>query len=80
MPRQITQRGNRRQQAFFCDDGHECYLGLMAEWCDRCGVAALAYCLTPNHVHLVRVVREGDGRPARRCARPARSPLPMSSS
>ena len=31
------------------------YLGLMSEWCARCGVAAWAYCLMPNHVHLVLV-------------------------
>ena len=25
-PRHVTQRGNRRQRTFFCDDDHEAYL------------------------------------------------------
>ena len=48
-PHHITQRGNRRQQTFFCDDDYEAYLALMAEWCGRCGVEVWAYCLMPNH-------------------------------
>jgi REP element-mobilizing transposase RayT len=27
----------------------------MAEWCSRCGVEIWAYCLMPNHVHLIAV-------------------------
>ena len=33
---------------------------MMAEWCARCDVAVWAYCLMPNHVHLV-VVPETQG-------------------
>ena len=54
-PHHITQRGNRRQPTFFCDDDYEAYLALMAEWCRREGVDVWAYCLMPNHVHLVAV-------------------------
>ena len=55
LPHHITQRGNRRQDSFFNDDDYRVYLDLMAEWCARCGVAVWAYCLMPNHVHLIAV-------------------------
>jgi len=54
-PHHVTQRGNRRQETFFGDDDYRSYLELMAEWCTRCGVEVWAYCLMPNHVHLVAV-------------------------
>jgi putative transposase len=54
-PHHITQRGNRRQPVFFSDDDRRAYLGLVAEWCAREGVNILAWCLMPNHVHLVAV-------------------------
>jgi putative transposase len=61
MPHHITQRGNRRQQTFFGDADYEIYLELMAEWCRECGVAIWAYCLMPNHVHLIAVPKTADG-------------------
>jgi len=48
-PHHITQRGNRRQDTFFCDDDYRYYIRLMAEWCDKCGVTIWAYCLMHNH-------------------------------
>jgi putative transposase len=57
VPHHITQRGNRSQQTFFCDEDYEAYLDLMAEWCRHWGVEVWAYCLMPNHVHLVAVPR-----------------------
>ena len=62
MPHHITQRGNRRQQTFFGDEDYEIYLELMAEWCRECGVAIWAYCLMPNHVHLIAVPKTADGK------------------
>ena len=61
VPHHITQRGNRRQQTFFCDEDYEAYLALMAEWCPRRGVELWAYCLMPNHVHLIAVPESADG-------------------
>jgi putative transposase len=55
IPHHVTQRGNRRQQTFFCDDDYLEYLSLMAEWCGKCGVQIWAWCLMPNHVHLIAV-------------------------
>ena len=52
-PHHVTQRGNRRQRTFFSDADYRLYLDLMGEWCGRCGVVVWAYCLMPNHVHLL---------------------------
>ena len=60
-PHHVTQRGNRRQATFFSDDDYRSYLELMAEWCTRCGVEVWAYCLMPNHVHLVAVPSTSGG-------------------
>jgi putative transposase len=61
LPHHVTQRGNRRQRTFFCRDDYLRYLELMAEWCARYRVEVWAYCLMPNHVHLVAVPESGDG-------------------
>jgi putative transposase len=55
MPHHVTQRGNRRQQAFFNEGDYQVYLELMAEWCQKEGVEIWAYCLMPNHTHLIAV-------------------------
>ena len=61
LPHHITQRGNRRQPTFFSAADYRLYRALMAEWCGRCGVAIWAYCLMPNHVHLIAVPDSADG-------------------
>jgi len=61
MPHHVTQRGNRREETFFCDDDYQAYLDLMAEWCGEHRVAVWAYCLMPNHVHLIVVPKSEDG-------------------
>ena len=60
-PHHITQRGNRRQETFFCNNDYLLYIELMAEWCARCHVAIWAYCLMPNHVHYIAVPQSEDG-------------------
>ena len=60
-PHHITQRGNRRQDTFFCEDDYRYYKRLMAEWCRKFGVEIWAYCLMPNHVHLIAVPQTEDG-------------------
>ena len=60
-PHHITQRGNRRQETFFGKDDYRTYVELMAEWCGKCGVEIWAYCLMPNHVHLIAVPSDKDG-------------------
>jgi len=51
----VTQRGNRRQPTFFSDADYGLYLGLLRYWCRKSGTALWAWCLMPNHVHLVLV-------------------------
>ena len=61
VPHHITQRGNRRQRTFFGDDDYETYVGMMAASCAEHGVAVWAWCLMPNHVHLVAVPKTAEG-------------------
>jgi putative transposase len=60
-PHHITQRGNRRQQTFFCDDDYSGYIELMAHWCQKYQVEIWAWCLMPNHVHLIAVPHTKEG-------------------
>ena len=61
MPHHVTQRGNRRQPTFFREDDYAAYLELMGQWCRERGVEIWAYCLMPNHVHLIAVPQSEDG-------------------
>jgi hypothetical protein len=45
MPHHVTQRGNRRQQTFSCEEDHAAYVELMAQWCAERRVEIRAYCL-----------------------------------
>jgi putative transposase len=57
----IIQRGNRRQTTFFCDEDYASYRTLMRQWCTHHGVSVWAYCLMPNHVHLIAVPATSEG-------------------
>jgi putative transposase len=61
IPHHVTQRGNRRQQVFFNDDDYVTYRALLAEGCRAAGVAVWAYCLMPDHVHLILTPSDRDG-------------------
>jgi REP element-mobilizing transposase RayT len=52
-PHHVTQRGNRRAPIFFEDGDYSLYRDLLAERCRKAAVACWAYCLMPNHVHLI---------------------------
>jgi putative transposase len=52
-PHHVTQRGNRRQTIFFEPADYALYRDLLAERCRKASVDVWAYCLMPNHVHLV---------------------------
>ncbi|MFH1096014.1 MAG: transposase, partial [Candidatus Desantisbacteria bacterium] len=60
IPHHITQRGNRRQEVFFCQEDYELYIELMREECRKSGVEIWAYCLMPNHVHLIAVPKSDE--------------------
>jgi len=53
VPHHVTQRGNRCQPVFFSDGDYAAYRGLVAEACAARAVRCLAWCLMPNHVHLI---------------------------
>ena len=58
-PHHITQRGNRRQNVFFCEEDYREYLNLISHWCREEGVSIWGYCLMTNHVHLIVTPKEG---------------------
>lgn len=58
-PHHIIQRGNRRQQVFFNEGDYSEYLRLLNSYSQRFKVDILAYCLMPNHVHLITTPHEG---------------------
>ena len=61
IPHHVTQRGNRRQPTFFSDDDFRLYRHLLGESCAKAGTRIWAWCLMPNHVHLVLVPAHEDG-------------------
>ena len=60
LPHHVTQRGNRRQTTFFSEADYAAYLKLLAEALPRAGVALWAYCLMPNHAHLILAPERAD--------------------
>ena len=60
-PHHVTQRGCRRQQTFFADRDYQRYLDLLQDAKAKAGVSVWAYCLMPNHVHLVIVPETEQG-------------------
>ena len=56
-PHHVTQRGCRRQQTFFEEADYLAYIDLLAGLKERMGVDIWAYCLMPNHAHLIAVPR-----------------------
>lgn len=61
IPHHVTQRGNGRQQTFFCDQDYALYRELLRTHCADAGVAVWSYVLMPNHVHLILVPKDEDG-------------------
>jgi putative transposase len=49
----VTQRGNGRQRTFFEEGDYALYLDLLAVAAERARAEVWAYCLMPNHVHIV---------------------------
>lgn len=61
VPHHVTQRGNRRQPVFFGESDYRAYLSLLAKHARAAGVGIWAWCLMPNHVHLMLTPSEPDG-------------------
>ncbi|MEA2867013.1 MAG: REP-associated tyrosine transposase [Bradyrhizobium sp.] len=60
-PHHVTQRGNGRARTFFGDDDYALYRDLLAARCRDAAVEVWAWCLMPNHVHLILVPSDPDG-------------------
>lgn len=54
-PHHITQRGNNREPVFFDDQDRRVYLEFLQRYSIRFQIDIWAYCLMPNHVHLLAV-------------------------
>ena len=65
IPHHVTQRGARRQRVFFSAGDGRLYLRLLKEGCEKAKTRIWAWCLMPNHVHLILVpAHEGGLRAA----------------
>lgn len=53
VPHHITQRGNNKQQIFFDDEDRSAYVSILQAKAREYGLLIHAYCLMPNHIHLV---------------------------
>ncbi len=60
-PHHVTQRGNRREPIFFEVGDQDVYMDLLAEQALKARLEIWAYCLMPNHVHLIAVPRDDLG-------------------
>src|SRR6266700_5386828 len=61
VPHHVTQRGNGRARTFFGAGDYARYRDLLAEGCRAADVQVWAWCLMPNHVHLILVPSDADG-------------------
>lgn len=48
-------------QTFFQEEDYQAYIRLMGEWCQKFHIEIWAYCLMPNHIHLIAVPETEDG-------------------
>jgi len=60
VPHHVTQRGDRRENVFLVRGDYHRYLNLLKEYSIPHGLEVVAYCLMPNHVHLVAIPHRAD--------------------
>jgi putative transposase len=61
LPHHVTQRGKRREAIFFEDGDQGIYCDILAEQMRKAAVEVWAYCLMPNHAHLILCPTREDG-------------------
>jgi len=54
-PHHVTQRGSGRRPTFLSDEDRLVYLDLLRRHRKQCDLRLWAYCLMPNHIHLLAV-------------------------
>jgi len=52
-PHHVVQRGHNKQPVFRDDDDRRYYLELLSRYMEQSRCTLMAYCLMPNHVHLM---------------------------
>jgi putative transposase len=52
-PHHIVQRGNNKEKVFLDKEDYEKYLSLLETYSEKKEASVLAYCLMPNHVHML---------------------------
>ena len=60
-PHHVTQRGNRRAPTFFEDGDYILYLKWLSEAASNARTEIWAYCLMPNHVHVILTPEDEQG-------------------
>lgn len=55
VPHLITQRGTRKDRTFFCREDYVFYLKTLFRKSSKHKLEILAYCLMPNHIHIIGV-------------------------
>ena len=55
----ILNRGNGRQRVFHKDGDYQAFLALLGQMKEQFAIELYAYCLMPNHFHLLVKVQEG---------------------
>ncbi|WP_164304937.1 transposase, partial [Streptococcus pneumoniae] len=61
LPYHVTQSGNGRQHIFLDNEDYAVCRDILAASCRAANVEAWAWCLMPNHVHLILVPSNPDG-------------------
>jgi putative transposase len=56
----ILNRGNGQQRVFQKDGDYLAFLVLLVQMLDQFGIVMFAYCLMPNHFHLLVKVQKGE--------------------
>jgi putative transposase len=60
-PHHVTQRGVNKEQIFFDEEDYNFMLKYLKEASDKSSTEIWAYCLMPNHIHLLLVPKIEDG-------------------
>src|SRR4030042_4899418 len=62
-PHHIIERGNNRERVFMDSMDYETYLFFLSKYSEEKEAAVLAYCLMPNHIHLLGTPSEVEALP-----------------
>jgi putative transposase len=57
----VTQRGNHKEKVFLEDGDHARYRAFLKEGAEKSATSIWAYCLMPNHVHIIAAPSHPDG-------------------